>query len=108
MLNTTQIEPKNWKERINLFSLGNRGRLVSMTLCNFETLIDSIPLMNIDYDSLNLGCDMVVSVGTGTVKLNHIINSPLELWETKNERGDTTSMEIIDYDNNEFVLVFSS
>lgn len=103
---TKQIRPENWIERVSLFTDDNRGRLVSITVCNSETLIEEIPLMGINYSSQFKGYDMVISVGVDCMKLNHIINAPLELWETQNESGDVTSMEIIDYYNNEYILTF--
>jgi len=103
---TKQIRPENWIERVSLFTDDNRGRLVSITVCNSETLIEEIPLMGINYSSQFKGYDMVISVGVDRLKLNHIINAPLELWETQNEIGDVTSMEIIDYNNNEYILTF--
>ena len=103
---TKQIRPENWIERVSLFTDDNRGRLVSITLCNIETLIDEIPLMSVNYDSQLKGYDMVISVGVDSMKLNHIINAPLELWETQNDSGDVTSMEIIDFNNNEYILTF--
>lgn len=106
MSNTKQIQPKNWLESVSLFTEGNKGRLVSISMCNTEILVEQIPLMSVDYNSQLLGLDMIISVGMGTMKLNHIIQSPLELWETRNEKGDVTSMEIIDFNNNEYILTF--
>jgi len=106
MSNTKQIRPENWIEWVSLFTDDNRGRLVSITLCNIETLVDEIPLMSVNYGSQIKGYDMVISVGVGSMKLNHIINAPLELWETQNDSGDVTAMEIIDFNNNEFILTF--
>jgi len=106
MSKTKQIRPENWIERVSLFTDGNKGRLISISLCNIETLVEDTPLMGVIYNSQLKGFDMVISVGVGTMKLNHIINAPLELWETKNDLGDVTSMEIIDFNNNEFILTF--
>lgn len=106
MLTTRQIKPENWIECVSLFSDDNRGRLVSITLCNSETLIDEIPLVSVDYSSQFKGFDMVISVGMNNIKLNHIIDAPLELWETQNESGDVTAMEIIDHHNHEYILTF--
>lgn len=106
MSTTKQILPENWIERTSLFSDDNRGRLVSITICNIETLVDEIPLMSVNYSSQLKGFDMVISVGMDNIKLNHIINSPLELWETQNERGDITAMEIIDNNNQEYIVTF--
>ena len=103
---TKQIRPENWIERVGIFTDDNRGRLVSITLCNIETLIDEIPLMSVNYHSQIIGYDMVISVGVQSMELNHIIKAPLELWETHNDRGDITSVEIIDHNNNEFILTF--
>jgi hypothetical protein len=103
---TKQIRPENWIERVNLFTDDNKGRLVSITLCNSETLIEEIPLMSINYDYQFKGYDMVISVGAGQMELNHIINAPLEFWETQNDCGDVTSIEIIDFNNNEYILTF--
>ncbi len=104
MSNTKQIQPENWIERVCLFTDGNKGRLVLISLCNTDTLVEDIPLMSVNYHSQLKGYDMVISVGVGSMKLNHIINAPLELWETKNDRGVVTSMEIIDFNNNEYIL----
>lgn len=106
MSNTKQIQPENWLERVSIFTEDNKGRLISISMCNIETLVEEIPLMSVDYNSQLMGFDMVISTGMGAMKLNHIINSPLELWETQNERGDVTSMEIIDFNNNEYILTF--
>lgn len=106
MSNTKQILPENWIERVSLFTSGNRGRLVLVTICNIEILVDKIPLMSVNYDSKLKGNDMVISVGDDTMKLNHIIKAPLELWETQNDSGDVTAMEIIDHNNNEYILTF--
>jgi hypothetical protein len=103
---TKQIQPENWIERVSLFSDDNKGRLVSITLCNSEILVDEIPLMSVNYEYQFKGCDMVISVGGDSVELNHIINAPLELWETQNDYGDVTAIEIIDFYNNEYIVTF--
>ncbi len=71
---TRQIRPENWIERVSLFTDDNRGRLVSITICNTETLIEEIPLMSVNYNSQLKGYDMVISVGVDRLKLNHIIS----------------------------------
>jgi hypothetical protein len=103
---TKQIQPENWIERVSLFTNNNKGRLVSITLCNSETLVEDIPLMSVNYSSQVIGFDMVISVGMNNIKLNHIINTPQELWETKNDNGRVTAIEIIDYYNHEYILTF--
>ncbi|RXP44778.1 hypothetical protein EC396_16585 [Lutibacter sp. HS1-25] len=103
---TKQIQPENWIERVSVFSDDNKGRLVSITLCNSEILVDEIPLMSVNYNYQFKGYDMVISVGGDAVELNHIINAPLELWETQNDYGDITSIEIIDFNNNEYIVTF--
>lgn len=105
---TKQILPENWTESVSLFTEGNKGRLMSISLCNIETIIEEIPLMSVHYESQFKGRNMIISTGMNNLKMNHIISSPSELWETKNETGHITSMEIIDYNNNEYILTFSN
>lgn len=96
---------------ISLFTNGNKGGLVSITLFNTgasnETLAEELPFMAIDYDPIKKGDDMVISLGGESIAFSHTIDASVELWETHDDKGVVTSMEIVDQNNNKVTLTFS-
>ena len=110
MAHTKQIENERWAEFCSLFSNGNKGRLLSITLNDDETgyqlLAENLPLMGLDYDPIKKGDDMIVSLGKESLEFSHTIDAPVELWEYQNDMGVITSIEIIDQNNNKLILTF--
>lgn len=50
---------------------------------------------------------MVISLGGKSIAFSHTIDAPVELWETHDDKGVVTSMEIVDQNNNKVTLTFS-
>jgi hypothetical protein len=62
---TKEIPAERWKAWCDTFTNGNRRRALSIDLVGDEVgderLVDSLPLVAIDYDPLHKGDDFVVS-----------------------------------------------
>lgn len=99
-----QIKQENWRKRLHLFSNFNKGKLVTISLLDSDMSFEEVPLVNMVYESIKNNEEVVISLGINAIELNHIISTPMELWENFNELGVVTAMEIIDQHNNEYVL----
>ena len=111
MAGIKQIQRKNWIDHLRLFSNGNNGRLVSISLVDSkgagERIIDELPLMAVDYDPIHKGDNIVISLGLETLAFSHTVEVPVEMWETHNDEGVVTSMKIIDQSNSECSIAFN-
>jgi Ni2+-binding GTPase involved in maturation of urease and hydrogenase len=111
MAGTKQIRTENWVEHLSLFTNGNHGRKVSISVVDQtegeEHIAKDLPLMAIDYDVISKGDDIVISFGGDSLAFSHTVEAPIELWETHNDKGVVTIMKIIDQNNNECILKFN-
>lgn len=111
MAGTKQIQIADWSDHTTLFTNGNKGRMVSISVTDAEsvsrTLVEQLPFMAIDYDNIKKGDDMVISLGKNTLEFSHTVEAPVELFENHNDLGVVTSVKIIDQNNNNIVLDFN-
>lgn len=96
MVKTKQIEGYSWLDYCSLFSNGNKRRLLNVAWdddeTGFQMLAEDMPLMGLDYDPINKGDDMIVSLGKDSLEFSHTIDAPVEMWELHNELGVITSV----------------
>lgn len=111
MAGIKQIHADKWAEHCSLFTNGNKGRMVTITSLDNETgnliLAENSPLMAFDYDPIKKGDDMVISLGKDTLEYSHTIQAPIEFWETHDDSGEVTSIEIIDQMDNKVIVTFN-
>jgi len=110
MTKSKLIPVKEWVEFCGLFTNGNKGRLVTISDID-ERAMDNVlakemPLWAIDYDPIDKGDDIVVTLGENSMEFSHTIDAPVELWESRNEKGVVNQLRIIDRSNNEYNLTF--
>jgi len=110
MARIKQIQNENWPNHMATFTNGNRGRMVSVSVTDDEsvtkTLVKQLPLLGLDFDPINKGDDMVISLGKSTLEVSHTIDAPVELFEKHNDLGVVTNVEIIDQNNNKIAIDF--
>ena len=110
MTRSKQIPMDRWVEYCSIFSNGNKGRLLTISdideRAGYNILVEEMPLWAVDYDPIDKGDDIVISLGKSDVEYSHTIDAPVEMWESRNEKGIVNQLRIIDQNNNEFNLTF--
>ena len=105
-----QIPPERWEEFCDTFTLGNRGRTVSIEIVGFEVgdqvLANSVPFSAIDFDTLYKGDAFILSYGSAAPLTTHSITVPAEVWQTQDENGVVVAFEIIDIDGRKTIIKF--
>lgn len=96
----TQIPREEWKDFFATFSNGNRARPVTMEV--FDTSSGSSgpmklgPLMGVDYDPVDKGNDIILSIGMDNVDRTHTIDAPTEVRQAQLDNGEIFALEIVD------------
>ena len=112
MAQTKQIDQGRWSEFLSMFSNGNRGRLVAIEIEDIadgdQPLSDAAPLFAIDFDPAGKGDDMVITTGRDDVDYTHKISDPLEIWESQDDNGKVTALEVIDRNGSKTIVAFKS
>jgi hypothetical protein len=97
---TKEIAAERWAEWCDLFTNGNRGRLISIELVSdelgAEPLADNATLAAIDYDPAGKGNDFVISYGDEQSPYRHVASEPVALWQAQDANGWVVSLEIED------------
>jgi myo-inositol-hexaphosphate 3-phosphohydrolase len=97
---TKEIPVERWEEWCDLFTNGNRGRLVGIEIVDDELgaqpLADDVELVAIDYDPAGKGNDFVLSYGDEGAPSRHIVAGPVALWQAQDRNGVVVSVEIQD------------
>ena len=112
MAQTKQIDQGRWSEFLSMFSNGNRGRLVAIEIADMadgdQPLSDAAPLFAVDFDPAGKGDDMVITTGRDDVDYTHKISDPLEIWESQDDNGKVTALEVIDRNGSKTIVAFKS
>jgi hypothetical protein len=97
---TKAIPVERWGEWCDLFTNGNRGRLIGIEIVDSEmgaqTLADSVTLVAIDHDPAGKGNDFVISYGDEGAPTRHTVPGPVALWQAQDQNGVVVSLEIED------------
>jgi hypothetical protein len=112
MAETKKIDQGRWSEFLSMFSNGNRGRLVAIEIADMadgdQPLADAAPLFAIDFDPAEKGDDMVITTGRDEVDYTHKISAPQEVWESQDDNGKVTALEVIDRNGSKIIVAFKS
>ncbi len=112
MAGSKQIQTERWIEYCSLFTNGNKGRPLNIITMDdkkaYRVLEEGLPLMAVDYDPVDKGDDMVVSLGKDSLEFSHTIEAPVEMRENRDEKGVVTSLEIFDQNNYKIILIFGT
>ena len=112
MAQTKQIDQGRWSEFLNMFSNGNRRRLIAIEIADIadgdQPLAAAAPLFAIDFDSAGKGDDMVITTGRDEVDYTHKISAPLEIWESQDDNGKVIALEVIDRNGSKTIVAFKS
>jgi len=97
---TKAIPAERWGEWCDLFTNGNRGRLIGIEIVDAELgaqpLADGVALVAIDYDPEGKGNDFVFSYGDEGAPTRHTVPGPITLWQAQDKNGVVVSLEIED------------
>jgi hypothetical protein len=95
---TKEIPQERWAEWCDLFTNGNRGRLIGIEIVDDESgaqpLADGVALVAIDYDPEGKGNDMVISYGDEEAPSRHTVAGPVALWQAQDRNGVVVSLEV--------------
>ena len=86
-----QIEIAEWRDRLQLFVSGNKGRAVAIA-AEGMTIVENKSLVSVDYDPKGKGNDIMIDLEG----FAHAVNTPVELYLTEESIGVISTMEIID------------
>ena len=110
MAQTKKLEQDHWAEYLSMFTNGNRGRMIAIEVeggeMGSQTLTDAMPLLAIDYDSVNKGDDLVITMGLDKIDFTHTIIDPVEIWELQDDNGKVVSMEVNNRKGEKNIIVF--
>ena len=97
---TKEIPAERWGEWCDLFTNGNRGRLIGIETVDIELgaqlLTDGVALVAVDYDPEGKGNDFVLSYGNEEAPSRHTVAGPVALWQAQDQNGVVVSFEIGD------------
>jgi hypothetical protein len=97
---TKAIPVERWGEWCDLFTNGNRGRLIGIEIVDAELgaqpLADGVALVAIDYDPEGKGNDFAISYGDEQAPSVHTVAGPVALWQAQDQNGVVVSLEIED------------
>jgi hypothetical protein len=106
----TQIEQTEWSNFFVTFTNGNRGRTLSIEVLDVKNgltgVVASGQLLSADYDSVNKGDDVIISIGADKVDASHTVSGPIEVWRVQDENGEITALEIVAEGGDKTILSF--
>jgi len=94
-----QIQKNEWQQRLQTFISGNRGR-TSAIAAEGMTLVESKPLLSVDYDPAGKGNDLMISLEG----FSHTVSAPAELFITEASNGVVSTMEVVDQNGKSTIL----
>jgi hypothetical protein len=106
----TQIPNEDWSDFFITFSNDTRGRMVSIQVIDPVSgdagEVAQGKLLAVDYDPVDKGNDIIVSLGTEEIDATHSVAAPVELWKAQLDTGEISALEIIDQNNGKTILSF--
>ena len=91
-----QIQPDQWENYICRFAQGRLTQLESnIDRQNIQVLENKLPLKNMTLSYTPYGSILIIAVGNGKKELTHVIDSPIDIWESQNIMGQVASFEIL-------------
>ena len=90
-----RIQNKDWLERLQLFSSGNRGRKAAIATEGM-TIIENQVLRDIEYDPIGKGNDLIITLGYMEDLFTHTIDAPVELYIHQESNGVVSTLEVVD------------
>ena len=104
----TQIPQERWQDFFVTFSNGNKGRELSLEVCDSESgdqaAVKQGPLMAVDYDPVGKGNDIVITTGVDQIDYSHTIKAPVEVWQAQHDSGEVGALEFVDQNNVKSIL----
>ncbi|HEY9599998.1 MAG TPA: DUF5335 family protein [Allocoleopsis sp.] len=98
MLVNKQIPREEWIEFFDMFTNGNKGRLINLELIDRElgdeTPVKEQPLLSLMYDPVDKGNDLTIEIGRTQVAYAHTIDAPQEVWQAQDDNGKVIALEI--------------
>jgi Family of unknown function (DUF5335) len=102
------IPQERWGEFFEMFSHGNKGRLIEMELLDQEKgdeqLIQAAPLASIDFQLTPEGASLIIHAGENKAAYSQTIDFPTEVWTGQDENGVVTAMDITDQHGNHTIV----
>lgn len=91
-----QIQPDQWENYICRFAQGRLTQLESnIDRQNIQILESRLPLKNMTLSNTAKGSMLIIAVGNSKKELTHVIDSPIDIWESQNTMGQVASFEIL-------------
>lgn len=102
--------PTNRREEwCAIFSRGNRGRRMTLSLTDNEddiaTIAEDTPLVAIDYDPPHKGNHLVITFGPEANPSSHVIDAPVGMWEVQASDGLVISIEVEDTERTHTTII---
>jgi hypothetical protein len=102
------IPQERWGEFFEMFSHGNKGRLVEMEALDqikgVAELIRSAPLSSIDFQPADEGDSVVIHTRENGSTSVHSVEAPEAVWTGQDENGVVMAMDITDKKGNHTIL----
>ena len=93
-----QIPAEQWVEFFDMFTNGNKGRLIELEVLDpelgDETPVKDQPLLSLVYDPVGKGNDLTIEIGRDQVAYAHTIDAPNKVWQQQDENGKVVALEI--------------
>lgn len=108
MSTNKQIPLEQWREFFDMFTNGNRGRLITLEVIDREmgdlTPVENMPLRSLMYDPVGKGNDVTVEIGRDEVAYGHTIEAPSEVWQEQDDSGKVVALQIKAEDGEQTIL----
>ena len=100
-----QIQPDQWVNYICRFAQGRLTQLESnIDRQSVQVLESKLPLKNMTLSYTPKGSMLIIAVGNGKRELTHVIDSPIDVWESQNIMGQVASFEVLNKNLDETVV----
>ncbi len=108
-----QISRDEWPSYLSEVSAGNRGRKIAVDVIgrpdvspervsertSISVPLTDAPFLALEYEPVEKGNAIIVSVGVEAVEYEHAVDAPVELTANLDADGRLDSLEILDQDN---------
>lgn len=91
-----QIQPDQWENYIGSMARGRMTQLESnIDRQSVQVLESKLPLHTMKFSYNARGNKLIIAVGNGKRNLTHVIDSPIDIWESQNTEGRVISFEVL-------------